>query len=1028
MPNWTKEQLSAINLDNSNIIVSAGAGSGKTAVLSERVIRKLKDGVHIDELLILTFTKAAANEMRERIRKKIKKDPSLKEELKRVDNAYITTFDSFSLSVVKKYHYLLNISKDVSIIDSNIIYVKKREILDNIFLNLYEKKNKNFLKLISDFCLKSDDEIKNYILNINNKLDLKYDKGIYLDNYLKEYFNEEKINKDIDRFLSLLKSKIKKIDEYLTELSNYVDIDYFNKINSLLTNLLNSTTYEEIINSIDIKLPMIPKNIESDAKIYKNKISTILKELKEICIYENTKDIKMSILSTKDYIDIIINIIKELDKEITIYKNKNDIYEFVDIAKMAIKVLKENENVKDELKHSLNEIMIDEYQDTSDLQEIFIKMISNNNLYMVGDIKQSIYRFRNANPYIFKEKYDNYSKELNGIKIDLTKNFRSRGEVLDDINTIFDIIMDDSIGGADYKKSHRMIFGNTTYINEGKTSQNNHLEIYKYLDDKKYKKSEIEAFIIANDIKMKVKNKYQVFDKDKLILRDIKYSDFSILVDRTTNFELFKKIFNYLDIPLTKYTDTSITKEEDTLIIKNILKLITKVKDKSFDTEFKYAFLSIGRSFLFRLSDEELFEIITTNNYKNSIIYEKVLELSNIIDSSTPSKLLELIIDKFNIYKKLITVGNINESIERLDYLSSLFSSLENIGYSIKDVLNYLENLIDNEIDINISNSTTSNDSVKLMTIHRSKGLEYHICYFPGMYNRFNISDLKEKITFDNTYGIITPFLKEDFKDTIYKVLMKDNYIMEEISEKIRLFYVALTRAKEKMIILEPFKEDEEFNKEKISFISFLDMIKSMGLYLDSYKKEIIIDNLNISSDYKKIKNVNNINSISKDSKRIVKKKLNINLKEIDNKKYSKDNISIVTTNEKEKMELGTIMHYLLEGLDFNKPNIDNLDIDSFYKDKLKAFFNTNLDFKNARVFKEYEFIYNDGLDEKNGIIDLMLEYSDEVKIIDYKLKNVKDLEYLKQLNGYRDYIKNKTKKHVNIYLYSIIDEELVKL
>lgn len=1027
MPKWTTEQQEAIDLDNTNIIVSAGAGSGKTAVLTERVIRKLRSGVHIDELLILTFTKAAAGEMKERIRKAINKDSKLYEELNRLDNAYITTFDSFSLSVVKKYHYLLNIDRFVSIIDSSVMYLKKKEVLDKIFLELYEEKEDKFLKLIMDFCLKNDEELKTYILNINNKLDLRYDKDIYLDSYINNHYNDKKIDKDIDIFLNLILSKIKKMDKYLTELSNYVDTDYFNKINSVLINLLNSSNYSSIVNNLDIKLPLLPKNSEEEAKLYKDKINKLLKELKDICIYKDIEEIRESIYFTKDYVEVIIDIINRLDREINNYKKDNDIYEFIDISKLAIKVLEENSGVCEEIKNSFNEIMIDEYQDTNDLQEIFISKISKNNTYMVGDIKQSIYRFRNANPYIFKEKYDKYSKGLNGKKIDLTKNFRSREEVLSDINTIFDLIMDDDIGGANYKESHRMIFGNNTYINEGKTNQNNHLEIYRYIPSVLYKKEELEAFIIANDIKNKVNSKYQVFDKDKLVLRDIKYSDFSILIDRTTNFDLYKKIFNYLDIPLMKYTDTSITMEDDTLIIKNIIKLLTKLKDNSFDVEFKYAFLSIGRSYLFRLSDDLLFSIITNNNFKDNAIYNKLIELVSILDNSTIREILETIIDKFNFYENLIKVGSINDRINRLNYLLNLSNTLENLGYDINAFLNYLENIISNNYDINISYSTNSSDSVKIMTIHKSKGLEYHICYFPGMYNKFNISDLKEKITYDNTFGIITPFIKEDFSDTIYKTLMKNNYIKEEISEKIRLFYVALTRAKEKMIILTPLK-DEEFNKEKLSFISFLDMLKSIRVNLEEYTKDVNLGDLEISKDYNIEKNINKIEDITTNDKKIIKRELNIKLEEKEKEKYSKDNNKLLTKEEIKKMDIGTKMHYILEGLDFNNPNIEALDIDHFYKEKLKEFFKLDLDFKNAKIYKEYEFNFQEEGKEKNGVIDLILEYDNEIKIIDYKLKNVKDEAYLKQLNGYKDYIENKTKKSVSIYLYSIIDGELIKL
>ena len=1031
MPRWTLEQLDAITHDNENIIVSAGAGSGKTAVLTQRVIEKLKKGIHVDELLVLTFTKAAAHEMKERIRKAIKKDPSLKEELSRIDNSYITTFDSYAFSVVKKYHYLLNISKDVSIIDSSVIYLKKKAFLDEIFLQLYEVQDRCFLKLIGDFCLKSDDEIKKYILSISDKLDLKYDKNIYLNNYLSNNFNDKKIDNDILEFEKLLSDKVNMININLTELSNYVDVDYLNKVSECLNELIGAIDYNSIKASCDIKIPSLPKNSLDEAKYYKNKIGDLIKELKQLCSFTSRDEITNSIISTKDYIEAIIKIILMLDEKINSYKRNNDIYEFVDISKLAIKVLKENVDVCEDIKNSFKEIMIDEYQDTNDLQEDFVGMINNNNCYMVGDIKQSIYRFRNANPYIFKDKYDNYASNNGGYKIDLTKNFRSRVEVLDDINTIFNLIMHDDIGGADYKATHQMVFGNTTYINEGKTSQNNHLEIYKYLYDNtnKYKKEELEAFIIANDIKNKVESKYQVFDKDSLVLRDIKYDDFVILMDRTSKFDLYKKIFEYMNIPLMKYTDTSITSEVDLLIVKNIIKLIIKVRDKIYDEEFKYAFLSLGRSYLFKIDDELLFDMITSNNYSSSEILNKIYNLLNFVSNKTTSEMMDKIIWEFNFYEKLIKVGNVSESMERISYLIDMATTLDNLGYDLEEFLLYLENLINSDYDIKLSYSSVSSDSVKIMTIHKSKGLEYHICYFPGMYSKFNISDFKEKITYDPLYGIIAPYLKNGLNDTIYKNLMKSKYMKEEISEKIRLFYVALTRAKEKMIILEPCKENEEVtNKDPINYMSFLDMIKNISPYLKDFYTEVDFNQLELSKDYNKTKKNNYVNNILKTDKKIIKHKLDLDYFSVDNIKYSKDIDKLSNIDEKNKMHLGSMIHYLLEGIDFCNPKIDELNIDDFYKKKLKLFFDLDLDFKNAKIYKEYQFSYMDGKILKNGVIDLMLEYDSDIKIIDYKLKEVDDGNYLKQLDGYKKFISTKTNKEVKIYLYSIIDGYLKEL
>ena len=342
MPKWTEEQQLAIDKENTNIIVSAGAGSGKTAVLTARVIRKLKNNISINQLLILTFTKKAAYEMKERIRLEILNDESLKKELNYVDSSYITTFDSFALSMVKKYNYLLNINKNIKIADSSIIYLKKKKILDSIFDNLYKENNSLFLKLVDDFTIKDDNDLKKYILDINDRLDLKYNKINYLDNYIDSYYSDLNINNLISEYNNLLINKIQKIDFLLTEFSNFVETDYYLEVQNNFSMLLQSNCYDEIKKNIIVKFPNLPKNSSEEAKNLKKEITDILTRISELARFSDNLKLKEYLLSTKDYVYIIIKIIKQLDREINSFKNFNFIYEFNDISKMAIDILKNN--------------------------------------------------------------------------------------------------------------------------------------------------------------------------------------------------------------------------------------------------------------------------------------------------------------------------------------------------------------------------------------------------------------------------------------------------------------------------------------------------------------------------------------------------------------------------------------------------------------------------------------------------------------------------------------------------------------
>ena len=1030
--NWTEEQELAITETGKNIIVSAGAGSGKTAVLTERVIRKLNGGMNINELLLLTFTNKAASEMKERIKEEIKEDEKLKSQLDLIDQSYITTFDSFSLSVVKKYNYLLNVSKDINIIDASLLKLKKEEIIDKIFDDYYKEENNLFIKIISDFCLKDDNEIKKYILNINNKLDLKINKREYLNNYIENNFNEEKIDNDIKLYEELLLKKIDDIKYLLDELYYLVDGEYFNKLYDSLKGLLDSNNYDEILYNININMPTLPRGSLDEIKALKNGIKPILDSIKDLLKYKNKDEIKENILSTKDYIKIIIDIILKLDEEITKFKYENNAFEFNDIEIMAINLLKNNSDIKDELKYIFKEIMVDEYQDTNDIQEEFISLIENNNVYMVGDIKQSIYRFRNANPYIFKNKYDKYSRKENGIKIDLTKNFRSRKEVLDDINIIFEKIMDTSIGGANYKKEHKMVAGNTSYTN---INQNNNIDIYTYDYDSKgiYSKEEIEAFIIANDIKNKINNNYKVYDKENGE-RIVNYSDFVVIMDKSKNFELYKKIFEYVGVPLQIEKDENLVEDILINIIKNLMELILSIKNNVFDTKFKYNFISISRSMLYETSDEEIFKYFKEDNFKESDLYKKCYKLSMYIDNTSIKDFINMIIDEFNFYDNLIKLGNIENEILKIDYLLDISDSFSKIGYTINDFISYLDNIIEKDYEIKIKENKNNKESVRVITVHSSKGLEYNICYYSMLSSEFNLSDLYDRFMYDNKYGIITDINDEN---TIYKELLKYDYKKEEISERIRVFYVALTRAKEKMILILDNDKDKVslLNKEgivsnftKIKYNSFKDMIYSIKDILDDKIDNIDINKVNITKNYNKIKENNYLNYINKIDEKLEVKEINIENKLKEEISFSKKENKLLTKEIKANMLLGTKVHYILESLDLKNPIID-ID-DEFIKDKINKFINSGLlkNIDNAKVYKEYEFMYEEDNNLYHGIIDLLLIYDDYVDIIDYKLKNIDDDNYKKQLLGYKKYIENKLNKKVNTYLYSIFDESILEI
>ena len=287
------------------------------------------------------------------------------------------------------------------------------------------------------------------------------------------------------------------------------------------------------------------------------------------------------------------------------------------------------------------------------------------------------------------------------------------------------------------------------------------------------------------------------------------------------------------------------------------------------------------------------------------------------------------------------------------------------------------------------------------------------------MPKEFNIEDLYDRFMYYEKYGIITPYYDEGIGDVFTKELVKDNYLKEEISEKIRLLYVALTRAREKLIIVTNLNDNIVFSLEKSN--SFFDMLNYIKDILNPYINDFDINDINLTKDYQVITKNNFKESISKSNEKIEIKELDIPNSEIVKEQISKENNKLIDKDTKEKLKFGTEIHEILELIDFNDVDIDTLDVNDFYKEKIKYFID-NIDIDNVKnIYKEYEFTYEEDNELYHGIIDLILEYDDKIKIIDYKLNNIDDKAYIKQLNNYKKYISSKTNKKIELYLFSIV-------
>lgn len=1002
---YTDEQLEAITTPVYNTMISAGAGSGKTKVLTQRVFNHLANNIDVDRLLVLTFTNAAAAEMKQRVIKLLVEDNSLdpdlkKAQLNKIDSAYIMTFDAYSLFLVKKYHQLLNVDKDIDIADSNIINGITDKFLDEIFEQQYVS-NDIFKDIISKYCVKDDDVVKGFVKSLNKKLDLIYDRDNFIKTYNDLFFSTSHLNDELDSYTSLLLQKLKPVDQMFNEIS---ELDDLNRFFNNWQGINNLSSYEEVRSYVANIAPVRKKNKEEyddDALALKEKIKDIIKEINELTKYDKSSLIN-DVLINKDYVNCLLDLAEELNRRINIYKKENNFYDFIDIAKLAIEVVDKNDEIRESIKNNFYEILIDEYQDTSDIQELLISKISNNNVYVVGDIKQSIYRFRYANPDIFRTKYESYSKGINGKKIDLTNNFRSRFEVLRDINLFFNRTMSSSVGGADYTRGHQLIAGNLSYIKDDRYA----CEILSYEKQKGIDSAYIEAQLIADDIKQKV-HTFQL--KDHLC----DYRDITILMDRSSKFDVFKEVLTANNIPTFIETEERMSESDLLTVIRSIFKLLV-----NYD---KHAYISLERSFLCETSDEDIFNNITNNQIFTSPTYIKINDIKTNIDTKTISNILDEIMESFDVYSKLVKIKDVHASNVKIDYLYQLANNLNNLGYTYRDFNDYLVDVFDREDDIKFRIGSEVENAVRITNYHKSKGLEYNLVYYPCLSYSFNQQDKKGDFLFDKNHGIIMPAFinNRGLRDTFIKELYKYNYDLEDIGEKIRLFYVALTRAKEKMIIINSFDE-------KIDPVDYPldDMMKasiknysSMLTYIKNDLTNFII-NKNIPEVLENTSTKDIFTTLKKTNKLVLKPNIEVIPQEVTTSHFSKS-AGLITKDVLDKMELGTKIHYYLEMLDFKNP--DYSYVDNKYINKIKQFMNSPLleNIKEAKIFKEYEFMDNG----KHGFIDLLLEYKDKIVIIDYKTKTIDDVHYDEQLNGYRTYIESLSSKPVYCFLYSIIDE-----
>lgn len=670
---WTSEQQDAIYEKNSNILVAAAAGSGKTAVLVERIINKIiNEKIDIDKLLVVTFTNAAASEMRERvldaIYKKLEEDSeneNLQRQITLLNKASICTIDSFCLEVVRNNFYELdNVSPNFRIADTTEIELLKQEVLEDIFEKKYEEDNDEFIKLIHTYTSYRDDtplkelvlKINNYIqsnpfpekwltdkiemFNLKDRLDEDFANTIWGNELLKEV--DEELVDILSTFESISKKLTldKELEKYYQTIRNDID---------MLENLkrsLNSWDKAYEINQ-NLKFPTWPRQkVESELKDEAKKIrddgkKKLSKILDKILIY-NSRQANEDIYDMYSILSKLKNLIFEFNEEFSKRKRNKNIVDFNDIEHFALKILLKEENGKIQVSEVAKryqekylEIAIDEYQDSNLVQEYILSSVSKgNNIFMVGDVKQSIYKFRQAMPELFLNKYHKYKSKKDkqkedDLKIQLFKNFRSRDNVLDFTNIVFQDIMSNDLGdieydekeylnlGADYPELKQNFATEIDIIDLKEEEKQENIENDEIFEEKNEEEEErvenieLEARFVANRIKELIKEKFQVWDRKKNQYRNIEYKDIVILLRSTANIApIYEQEILSLNMPV--FSDSS-QEYLGSIEIQTIMSLLKIIDNPMQDIPL----VTVLRSFIGKFTDDELVQIRLSDKYDN---------------------------------------------------------------------------------------------------------------------------------------------------------------------------------------------------------------------------------------------------------------------------------------------------------------------------------------------------------------------------------------------------------------------------
>lgn len=1113
---WTTEQKKAIEERNNNILVSAAAGSGKTAVLVQRVVDMVTDKnnpVYINRLLVATFTNAAATEMKERIfaalQEKIKENPEddfIKEQLVLLGQAQISTVHSFCTNLIRENFHLLGIRHDFDIADEVSLSKIREESLEEVLENKYNDADEDFNNTVDAFGGKKDDHgLEEIILKVFGFAESLPNPEKWLAEcfeHLKDKLFIEEVKKYIEDVIKTeLSSMIKEYEDALhiiendAGLANYYDA-YLSDYNMFVK--MYTCKDDDIIKSARdfafMRLKGKGKDADPDSTDYVRTIrddaKTKFEDIIELYCYTD-KEIEEEIELMYGFVKTICMLVLDFKKTFAAKKINENILDFNDLEHFAIRVLEENDDLREHLKKHYTEILVDEYQDTNGVQAYLFNLLSNgSNLFTVGDVKQSIYGFRNSNPRYFLEKYNLFGSTGSefGVKINLSKNFRSSNYILCAINEFFEKLMIPEVGGVSYDKEHALVYGNEEikdidvpverYIINTSKKDNEGIEGYD--------NHTLEAIFVANKIHELVEvEKPVIYDKNDKEYREITYKDIVVLMRKTKNISAqYADVFAKRGIPV--YTEESGTYFNCTEVA-TIISFLKIIENPMQDIPM----VAVMRSPIFSFDDNYIADIRSEN---------RKIRFYNLLKKSKDKKIVAFVnqIDELREFSKTNNIGDLVRKIVFDTGYYHFVGNLPNgkmrmknlallceraVGFSTKghktvsNFISYVNYMIESNNEYSTPKIIGENENVvNIMSIHKSKGLEYPVVFLCETSASFNTRDLSNSYVYDEKLGLAMNII--DVKKRIrykpfYKKVIVEKKKDELIAEEIRLLYVALTRAKYKLVITSAlaYKGNEsefDLNPYRLKMKkSYLDMLLVKNKYLAEPKIIMATDVLKSDECVVERQCLHEKEYDYSEFSDDISSRLEYSYKYPENK-FVPSKISIseviegstdtilnrinINVNDISPAQKGTFIHFILQNINLdNVGNVHSIDtqidkmiekdfFDKEYKklvdvESLYGFFVSDIGKRmlaSKKVYREFKFCvdvpaFELGYETEKetvlmqGVIDCCFLENDEFVIIDYKTGALNE-KYNKQIKLYKRCLEISTGKKVKeTYIYPLI-------